>query len=113
MIQGLSAGYGIHINNGRFGGPYIDQTRYDAGRLRMMGSTMEVYTGSSWVSVTNGTTQVELSSDVLEVIEWAKKKRAEDEKIKALAVEYPDIATLQGKLDMMVALLQDYPTDQS
>lgn len=108
MIQGLSAGHGIHINNGYFGGPYIDQTRYDAGRLRMIGSTMEVYNGSSWCPVTNGTTHVELSSEVLEVIEWAKKKRSDEDRLEKLAAEVPAVADLKQRLEMMIALTRDY-----
>ena len=108
MIQGLSAGHGIHINNGYFGGPYIDQTRYDAGRLRMIGNTMEVYNGSSWCPVTNGTTHVELSGEVLEVIEWAKKKRSDEARLEKLAAEVPAVADLKQRLEMMIALTRDY-----
>ena len=112
MIQGLSAGYGIHVNNGYSGSPYVDQTRYDAGRLRMIGNNLEVYTGSSWCQVTNGTTHVELSSEVVELLEWAKQKRADDEKIKVLASKYPAISTLQSQLDMMISLVKDYDDEQ-
>jgi hypothetical protein len=112
MIQGLSAGYGIHINNGYNSAPYVDQSRYDAGRLRMIGNTLEVYTGSSWCPVTNGTTHVELSAEVVELLEWAKQKRADDEKIKALAAKYPAISTLQSQLDMMICLVKDYDAEQ-
>ena len=107
MIQGLSAGQGIHINNGYFSGPYIDQTRFDAGRLRMFGNTMEVYNGSSWCPVTNGITQVELSNEVLEVIEWAKRKRAEEEHLEKLAAQVPAVADLKSKLEMMIVLTKD------
>jgi hypothetical protein len=108
MIQGLSAGYGIHINNGFSSSPYIDPNRYDAGRLRMLGNTLEVYSGSSWCPVTNGTTHVELSRDVLEIIEWARKKRAEEELLEKLAAQVPAVADLKSKLDMMIALTKDY-----
>lgn len=107
MIQGLSAGYGIHINNGYSCSPYVDQSRYDAGRLRMIGNTMEVYTGSSWCQVTNGITNVELDSDVVEVVIWAKKKMAEEAKFKELAEKYPEIGDLHGKLEMMISLVKD------
>jgi hypothetical protein len=107
MIQGISAGYGIHINNGYSGSPYVDQYKYDAGRLRMINNTMEVYNGSSWVAITNGITNVELSGDVVEVVTWAKKKMAEEAKFKALAEKYPEIGDLHGKLEMMIALVKD------
>jgi hypothetical protein len=112
MIQGISAGYGIHINNGYFGGPYIDQSRFDAGRLRMNGNIMEVYTGSDWVPVTNGTTHVELSREVVELLEWAKQKRADDEEINSLVAKYPAVSNLKNQLDMVIALVKDYNSQQ-
>lgn len=112
MIQGLSAGYGIHVNNGYFGGPYIDQSRFDAGRLRMIGNNLEVYNGSSWCTVTNGTTHVELSSEVVELLEWAKRRRAEEARLQELMDRYPDIADLNGKLEMMIALVKDTRTEE-
>jgi hypothetical protein len=115
MIQGLSAGYGIHINNGYFGGPYIDQTRYDAGRLRMIGNTMEVYNGSSWCPVTNGPTHVELSSEVVAILEWARQKKNREEKLKSVAAEYPavkllqdQITDLQDKLEVVLILVDEH-----
>ena len=115
MIQGLSAGYGIHINNGHSGSPYVDQTRYDAGRLRMIGNTMEVYTGSSWCSLTNGPTHVELSGEVVAILEWARQKKNREEKLKSVAAEYPSvkllqdqITDLQDKLEVMLILVDEH-----
>ena len=117
MIQGLSAGYGIQINNGHFGGPYIDPNRYDAGRLRMINNTMEVYNGSSWVAITNGITNVELSGDVVAILEWARQKRNREEKLKSVAAEYPavkllqdQITDLQDKLEVMLILVDEHQT---
>lgn len=108
MIQGLSAGYGIHVNNGYHSSPWVDQTRFDAGRLRMIGSTMEVYTGSSWVPVTNGTTHVELDAEIVEILQWAQRKMVEEERLEKLAAQVPAVADLKSKLDMMIALTKDY-----
>lgn len=108
MISGLSAGYGIHINNGYYGSPWIDATKFDAGRLRMIGSTMEVYTGSSWVPVTHGTTQVELDQEIVGVLSWARTKMAEEKRLEKLASEVPAIADLKEKLEMMIVLCKDY-----
>lgn len=107
MIQGLSAGYGIHINNGYYGGPYVDSTRWDAGRLRMTGHTMEVYTGANWLPVTNGTTHVELNDEIKEILAWAERKMVEEERISSILKEYPEIADLKGKFDMMMSLVKD------
>ena len=108
MIQGLSAGYGIHINNGYYGSPYIDSSRYDAGRLRMIGANIEVYTGSSWMPITSGTTHVELDAEIVEILKWAERKMVEEERLEKLAAQVPAVADLKSKLDMMIALTKDY-----
>lgn len=108
MIQGLSAGYGIHINNGYHGSPWVDQNRFDAGRLRMIGPNIEVYTGSSWVPITSGTAHVELDAEIVEILNWAQRKMVEEERLEKLASQVPAIADLKSKLEMMIALTKDY-----
>jgi len=59
-----------------------------------------------WVRIDN---TIQLSSDpqVQSVLEWAKKKMAEDEKIEQLAKEYPAVKDAREKLDIIVKLVQD------
>jgi hypothetical protein len=112
MISGLTAGYGIHINNGYYGtAPYVDTMKFDAGRLRMIGNILEVFTGNHWAPVTNGTTQVELSNNVVAVLQWAEHKMKEEAKIQALADQYPAVKDLKEKLDLVMTLVKDYNTE--
>lgn len=81
------------------------------GQVRWNGNTkcFEVCDNTvsgSWIRIDN---TVELSSDgqISDIINWAKKKMAEDEKIEKLAKEYPAVRDAKEKLDIIVKLVQD------
>lgn len=60
----------------------------------------------SWYKIDNS---VELSCDpqTHQILEWAKKKMVEDERIEKLAKEYPAVKDAKEKLDIIVKLVQD------
>lgn len=92
MIRNITAGYGIHVTSNSFGTPYIDSTRPSAGMVRYMSNNLEVYDGNSWIVMQSSYPQVELSSDVQTVVNWAKMKMAEEARIQALAARHPTVA---------------------
>ena len=81
------------------------------GQVRWNGSSkcFEVCDNSitgSWTRIDNS---IQLSSDpqLTQVLEWAKKKMIEDEKIDRLAKEYPAVKDAKEKLDIIIKLVQD------
>jgi hypothetical protein len=81
------------------------------GQVRWNGSSkcFEVCDNSitgSWMRIDNS---IQLSSDpqLTQVLEWAKKKMIEDEKIDRLAKEYPAVKDAKEKLDIIIKLVQD------
>ena len=59
-----------------------------------------------WYKINN---TIELRSDpqIGEVLEWAKKKMVEDERIEKLAKEYPAVKDAKEKLDIIVKIVQE------
>lgn len=51
--------------------------------------------------------EIELRSDsqLVEVLEWAKKKMVEEKKIEELAKQYPAVKDLKEKLDIIIKLV--------
>lgn len=93
MIRNITPGYGIHIGgNNSFSTPYIDSNRPSAGMMRYLNGNIEVYDGSSWLTLQSSYPQVELSGDVQEVIAWARVKMAEEKQIKELAARHSTVA---------------------
>ena len=93
MIRNITAGYGIHIGGTTsYSTPYIDSTRPSAGMVRYLNNNLEIYDGSSWITMQTSYPQVELSSDVQSVIAWAQAKMAEEARIAKLAANHPTVA---------------------
>ena len=113
MIKSIySTGPFLQVNGGNPGTPYINPTGGGAGvgnmRYNPNSQNIEVYDGYTWIIMSSYTAQIGLSSDAVELLEWARQKRTEEAKIKALADKHPGIKDLKEKLDIMVALVKDY-----
>lgn len=92
MIRNITAGYGIYVTNNSYSTPYIDSTRPSAGMVRYINNNLEVYDGNSWLIMQSSYPQIELTGDVQSVINWAKMKMAEEERIRQLAAKHPTVA---------------------
>jgi cell division FtsZ-interacting protein ZapD len=57
-----------------------------------VGGNLEVYDGASWLPLQSSYPQVELDSETREIIQWAQNRMVEEERMKALAAQYPTVA---------------------
>ena len=99
MIKGITVGSGIQINNnyvswpsfynsvGSTGNSLIGQVRYNGSS-----QNLEVYDGSTWLTMGSMYPTVELSPEVQSIINWARMKMAEELRIKELAAKHPTVA---------------------
>lgn len=92
MIRNLTAGPGIHIANNSFSAPYVNMNAPSAGMMRYNGSNLEVYDGSSWLTLSSSYPQIELDSYVKDAVTWAQKKIAEEQRLKDLAAQHTTVA---------------------
>ena len=108
MIRTLNAGPGLAVANGSTSYPYVNMNNASAGMVRYNGNTQnfEVYDGNTWMVMYMAAATVTLDYDVQNILNWAKDKMLEDQRIKELAQKHPGIRDLQEKLDVMVALVQ-------
>jgi hypothetical protein len=53
---------------------------------------MEVYDGSSWLTIPSSYSTVELAPEVQSVLNWARMKMAEESRIQQLAAQHPTVA---------------------
>jgi 3-dehydroquinate dehydratase len=101
MIRNIAPGPGINITGGSsYSNPYIDMSRASAGMVRYNGvsNNMEIYDGSSWVTMLSSHPMVELTVEVQNIIEWARQKRTEEAEWLKLA---SDNDTLQDALNTL------------
>jgi len=91
MIKSITGGSGVVVNGPSFGMPYVDSTRPSAGMMRYKDYQFEVYDGTQWLVAVAGAPNICLDNYVLETIEWARKKMAEEAEVNRLASGHPAI----------------------
>lgn len=110
MIKGLGqSGRYIHVQGGNANLPYVNPSSSNpfTGMMRMNGTNVEIFDGSTWLIVNSSYATVGLTEEAEMLLEWARKKRDDELRIKVLADKHPGIRDLQEKLDILVALVND------
>jgi hypothetical protein len=104
VIKDILSGTGISVT-GNFGTPYISPGAQSAGMTRYNTSTqnLEVYDGNTWLTMST-TSQVSLDAGTLEVINWARKKMAEEARLEDLMKKHPGLRDTYEKFEIMKAL---------
>ena len=107
MITSITGGTGITISNGGGYMPHVDMSSASAGMVRYNNNNLEVYDGYSWLILQSSHSQVNLSPEIQEIVNWARQKMARESEISKLAEKFPAISDLQGQLEMMITLCKD------
>jgi hypothetical protein len=107
VIKDIMSGPGIVVT-GNFGNPYISPGAQSAGMTRYNTSTqnLEAYDGNTWLSI-GASSQVSLDVSTLEVVNWAKKKMAEESRLEDLMKKHPGLRDTYEKFELMKALCQE------
>jgi len=80
MIKGLQGVTGITVSGGNTSLPYIGPNSSNpmTGMVRIHNTELEVFNGNSWQLLPSSYATVSLDQDVLDIIQWARKKRNEE-----------------------------------
>ena len=74
-------------------------------RYNTVTNTFEVFDGNMWMQLSTANAQIGLTAEAEGILDWARHKRAEEERIMRLAEEHSGIRDLQQKLEVMIALV--------
>jgi len=86
MINGLSPqGKYMYIHGGYNSGPYVNNSNTSAGMVRYNNNNLEVYDGSSWLTITGSAATVGLSPVAESAIDWVVKRMEEEQEWEELA----------------------------
>lgn len=101
MIKSLSSGPGVIVNNGNTPYIYVNMGAPSAGMMRYNGNTnnVEVYDGHTWMTMASNHASVELDSDTLSLLAWARKKKNEEMERDLLSVTNPAIKDLINQIE--------------
>lgn len=90
MITSMIGGQFVNVQSPS-GTYYNNSSMPMAGMLRYhSGGRVEVYDGNSWQTVSS-TSQINLSPDAVLALEWAIKKRAEEQSLEQLCKDNPAV----------------------
>jgi hypothetical protein len=86
MIKEINVGKYLSVSGGQSSMPYISPGSMGAGMLRWNSNTnsMEVNDGSIWKQIGMNYATLELSSEAITILNWAKKKMDEENQLDEL-----------------------------
>jgi len=119
MIKGLQGISGLTVSGGNTSVPYVNQNVNNpiTGMMRVWGSDMQVFDGTGWINMSTSYATVGLDQDVLEIVQWARKKRDEEMMWKSLAnnnkavkLALDNLEQARQQLELTTILARDYET---
>ena len=119
MIKGLQGISGITVSGGNTALPYVGPNANNpmTGMLRINGTEMEVFNGSSWQMLSTSYATVGLDQDVLDLVQWARKRRDEENAWYKLAttneavrIALEQLEQAKTRLELTAILSREYET---
>lgn len=108
MIKGLTGGHYITVSNGQATDLYISPGAMGAGMLRYNTNMncIEVNDGNMWRSLGMNYASVELTVEAQAILDWAKQKMTEENKIDELCEKYPGLGKARDNYEVFLKLVQ-------
>ena len=100
------------VEQGRGSNPFITpmiNPNAQLGDVRynsISASGFEVYNGSCWIPIQQNIYSLNLSPEVQQALDWAKKKMDEDAKLEKMMDQHPGVRAAWEQLEIMKRLCQ-------
>jgi len=93
MIKGLAGSMGVRVLGGDTSLPYISMTNENPmqGMMRIWGSDMQVFDYTGWKTLPSSYATTTLDEHTLELLDWARKKKIEEEVLLSLPNDNPAV----------------------
>jgi hypothetical protein len=77
MIKGLMGNQGVVVGGGNTSVPYINMNTSNPmqGMIRVWGSDMQVFDGTSWMNMSTSYATVSLDPESQDLLQWARTQR--------------------------------------
>ena len=101
MIKGIANGLGVKVSGGDTSVPYVSMNKETPmqGMIRVWGSDMQVFDGSIWKVLPSSYATVTLDSYALDILDWAKKKKVEEELLITMPSDHPAVKAAKENLN--------------
>jgi hypothetical protein len=101
MIKGLTGTCGVTVSGGNTALPYISPNANNPiqGMIRVHNTDLEVFNGTGWQQLPSWHATVSMDQDIVDVIQWARKKRDQELEIELLAKENVAVQDLVNQIN--------------
>ena len=119
MIKGLTGTCGVTVSGGNTALPYVAPNSNNpmTGMIRIHNTELEVFNGSSWQLVPSSYATVSMDQDVLDIMQWARKKRDEEtawyklaSTNEAVRIALDQLEQAKTRLELTAILSREYET---
>ena len=110
---------GITVLGGNTSVPYVNQNTNNpmTGMVRVWGSDMQVFDGTSWTNMTTSYATVSLDPDTINLLTWARSKQKQEIELLELAskntavlIALENVKKAQDHLTVTAHLSREYET---
>jgi hypothetical protein len=117
MIKGLMGTCGVTVSAGNTSLPYVGPNANNpmTGMLRINNTDIEVFNGNSWQQLSTSYATVSIDQEVLDVIQWARKRRDEEQGWYSLAssneavrIALDQLEQAKTRLELTAILARDH-----
>jgi hypothetical protein len=107
MIKGIIGNNFIRVTGGTPSTPYVSTGAVGSGMVRWNSnmSCLEINDGCCWVTMPTGVATVDLDTDVINTIEWAKRKMLEEQQLDELCKKYPGLDRARSNFETFKQLV--------
>jgi len=92
---------GINVQGGNTSLQYVSQNSSNPmqGMVRVWGTDLQVFDGSSWQNIQSSYATVELAADTVALLQWVRTKKLEEETLLSLPSDHPAVKTARQNLN--------------
>lgn len=128
MIKGIMGGQGVVVNGGNTSLPYVNMSNTYGnngnpmqGMMRINGTDIQVFDGSTWMNIASSYATVELNGETQSILQWAREERDKQFKREKLIKDNPAlqkameaIERAEANFDILAKFVEnDNNTEQS
>lgn len=119
MITGLQGISGLTVTGGNNSMPYVNQDMSNPmqGMMRVWGSEMQVFSGTSWMPMNTSYATVGLDQETQNLLSWAKSKQRQEIEIleiatknEAVRIALENVKEAQEQLTIIAHLSREHET---
>jgi len=99
---------GVNVQGGNTSLQYVSQNSSNPmqGMVRVWGTDLQVFDGSSWQNIQSSYATVELDAETQTLLQWIRDKQKEEREIETLSQDHPAVRIAKENLNKIKAQME-------